>query len=604
MTGGGAGVGALTGGDPTAGLISWRDWWHFNQDAFLDLRRSIRQMAVRTQSDGASSALRTLLSGRFASDLVREKLAPALSEIIANERSNELSTAALIALARCGDPAPADPEKSLVPVLRERLTEASQEVAESAALALGILGDESALELLAGLLADDEGARTLFGGGRAVSSRTRAFAAYSLGLLSEQARNNRTRQRAARALLVPLEAQKEPQQDIQVACLVALSLCRLDFERGEAQSASWVSRQSLAHFLLEYLAEPRRRTLVRAHAVNTLGLLALDAPATLRTEIEQALLSELRRGRALENAVAQSCIQALGLLADCDADPLDAQLRAALVRALDDTDLGTRFFALIALGEAGGHIGSGERSEEGRAECRNALINELVRGRSRMRPWAALALGVQEFRVRAQGGLPSSLVQGELRGWLRSESAPEELGAGAIALGLCHDEGAIPLLREKLSAASPTDSQGYVALALGLIGAREAAPELRTIVLAARYRPWILEPAATALALLGDRDVEPQLVEALRTTQSQSTQAALARALGQIGDGRAFDPLLALARDKASPGGTRAFAAIALGMLAERHDLPWYVPLSRDRNYLAVTPTLLGGDGQGVLEIF
>jgi len=604
MTTGPTQSGPTTGGDPTVGLVSWRDWWHFNQDGFLDLRRSIQQAVVRTASDGPSSTLRTLLSARLDADVVRDKLAPALSQLITDERSNELCTAALIALGRCGDPTPPEAADSLVPVLRGRLADSSQEVDESATLALGILGDESALDLLASLLADDAAARAALGGGRAVPSRTRAFAAYALGLMASQARNNRTRQRVARALLVPLEAPKEAQQDLQVACLVALSIDRLDFDRGELQSANWVSRQSLVHFLLEYLVQPHRRTLVRAHTVNALALLVREAPATLRTEVEQALLSELRRGRALENAVAESCVQGLGLLADSDADAQDGELRAALVRALADNDQVTRFFTLIALGEAGGHMGSGERSEEGRTGCRNVLINELVRGRSRMRPWAALALGVQEFRVRAQGGEPSSLVRSMLCDWLRSESSPEEVGAGAIALGLCRDEDAIPLLREKLASTSPTDSQGYVAMALGMIGAREAIPELRTIVLAARYRPWVLEPAATALALLGDRELETQLIDALRASQSQSTQAALARALGQICDTRAFEPLLAMARDQGMPGNTRAFAAIALGMLAERHDLPWQVPLARDRNYVAATPTLLGGDGQGVLEIF
>jgi HEAT repeat protein len=607
MTGGPGGPGGaapLSGGDPTGGLLSWRDWWHFNQDAFLDLRRNFRQAAVRTASDGAGDALHSLLDARRSAEVVRGQLAPALTQIVTDERSNELLTAALIALARCGDPDPADPTHSLVPVLRSRLLDASQEVSETSALALGILGDESALDLLAGLLADDASGRALLGGGRSVTSRTRAFAAYSLGLMGEQARNNRMRQRVARALLAPLEAQKEPQQDVQVACVIGLSLDRLDLERGEAQSANWVSRQSLVHFLIAYLDEPHTRTLVRAHTANALALLVLDAPGALRTEVELALTAELRRGRQLENTIAESCVQGLGLLADSDNDALDGELRAGIARSLEVPDQATRFFGLIALGEAGGHLGSGQGSEEGRIECRNLLVNELVRGRSRMRPWAALALGVQEFRVRGAGGEPSSFVRSELRDWLRRENAPEEVGAGALALGLCRDELAIPLLRAKLNTSSPTDSQGYVALALGMIGAHEALPELREIVLASRYRPWILEPAATALALLGDREIEGQLLEALRSTQSQSTQAALGRALGQIGDVSSVDPLLALARDKSAPGGTRSFAAIALGMLAERHDLPWHVPLARDRNYLAVTPTLIGGDGQGVLEIF
>ncbi|MBK7644333.1 MAG: HEAT repeat domain-containing protein [Planctomycetes bacterium] len=604
MTGGTPGPGPTTGGDPASGLVSWRDWWHFNQDAFLDLRRSIQRAAVETGGDGFGPQLRSLLNARLDEEQVRAKLAPALLKLLADESSNEIATAALVALARSGDAQPAQAKDSLVPALRARLTDSSQEVAESAALALGILGDESGLDLLASLLQDDEEARKLLGGGRSVSTRTRSFAAYSLGLLAEQAHNNRTRQRAARGLCAALGARREPPQDVQVACVIALSLDRLDPERGQTQSAEWVSRQSLVHALLESLDAPHRRATVRAHIVTALARLVLDAGGTLRTEVERALLDELRRGRALENEVSQSCVQALGLLADADADPLDVEMRAVLLRALDTTDQATRFFALIALGEAGGHPGSGERSDEGRAQCRNALLNELVRGRSRMRPWAAIALGVQEFRVRGAGGEPSSQVRKELRDWLRAEGSPEEVGAGSIALGLAHDVEAAQLLRAKLGKSSPTDSQGYVALALGMTGTTDALPELRAITLAARYRPWVLEPAATALALLGDRDIESQLLDALRSTQSLSTQSALARAIGQIGDARVFDPMLALAQDRGLPGSTRAFATIALGMLGERGDLPWYVPLARDRNYIAVTPTLMGGDGQGVLEIF
>ena len=126
MTGGPSGSGPSTGGDPSGGLVSWRDWWHFNQDTFLDLRRSIQIAVVRTASDGASGALRGLLSSRLDADLIRNKLTPALSEILADERSNELTTATLIALGRCGDPLPADPTHSLVPALRARLNDASR----------------------------------------------------------------------------------------------------------------------------------------------------------------------------------------------------------------------------------------------------------------------------------------------------------------------------------------------------------------------------------------------------------------------------------------------------------------------------------------------
>ncbi len=604
MSGGAPGANPKTGGDPLGDLLSWRDWWHFNQDGFLDLRNSIEAASVRTGSDGPANVLRTLLAMRPSRAQVHDTLVPALARILRDERSNELATAALLALARVGDPQPAEASASLVPLLRARLTDASQEVSETAALALGVLGDESALATLEDLCADGERGRALLAG-RSVSTRTRAFAAYGLGLLADGARNNRVRQLVARALLPLLDAgARPPPVDLEVATVVALSLDRLDLERGEAQSAAWVSRQSLVHALLEIERDPQRRALARAHALSTLTRLVLDAPAILRDEVRRELLVLLRRERALENEVVQCAVQAAGLLADADADELDGELRAALVRELDDADQSTRFFAAIALGEAGAHAGHGERAEEGRAQCRNALVNELLRGRSRLKPWAALALGVQEFRVREGGGAPSDLARSALLDWTRAQNSPEELGAGAIALALARAEAAPPLLREKLAASGPTEAQGFLALALGMLGTTEAIPQLRSIAKGARFRPWVLEPAAEGLALLGDHELQSELLEALRDSQSLALQASLAHALGLVADARALEPLLALAKSESSSSGARAAAVIALGMLAERGDRAWYVPLARDRNYRAVTPTLLGGDGQGLLEIF
>jgi hypothetical protein len=92
--------------------------------AVLDAGRVVEQgtHGELVAAGGAYARLAALQATRGeGADVVREKLAPSLSEIVANERSNELSTAALIALARCGDPAPDDPQQSLVPVLRARL---------------------------------------------------------------------------------------------------------------------------------------------------------------------------------------------------------------------------------------------------------------------------------------------------------------------------------------------------------------------------------------------------------------------------------------------------------------------------------------------------
>ena len=47
----------------------------------------------------------------------------------------------------------------------------------------------------------------------------------------------------------------------------------------------------------------------------------------------------------------------------------------------------------------------------------------------------------------------------------------------------------------------------------------------------------------------------------------------------------------------------RAFAGVALGIVADKEDLPWNSKISIDINYRANTTTLTGGDGTGLLDI-
>ena len=82
----------------------------------------------------------------------------------------------------------------------------------------------------------------------------------------------------------------------------------------------------------------------------------------------------------------------------------------------------------------------------------------------------------------------------------------------------------------------------------------------------------------------------------------RKVQAALANAIGQIGDRRAIPLLVALTKDDAQTKLGRAFAAAALGGVCERFALPWNLPLSRDANYGAPVDTLSNG-ATGVLDI-
>jgi hypothetical protein len=85
--------------------------------------------------------------------------------------------------------------------------------------------------------------------------------------------------------------------------------------------------------------------------------------------------------------------------------------------------------------------------------------------------------------------------------------------------------------------------------------------------------------------------------------KSLATQASIASALGFIGDARSIEPLVAMLEDKKMTPRARAFAAVALGLVADKEPLPWNSKLSVGINYRANTTTLANGEGTGILEI-
>jgi HEAT repeat protein len=92
-------------------------------------------------------------------------------------------------------------------------------------------------------------------------------------------------------------------------------------------------------------------------------------------------------------------------------------------------------------------------------------------------------------------------------------------------------------------------------------------------------------------------------VTQLQDADTLTTQAAIASALGFIGDARSVDPLVGMLKDQELTGGARGFAAVALGIVAEKEELPWNAKFSVDINYRANTTTLTGENGTGLLDI-
>ncbi|MCB9913980.1 MAG: HEAT repeat domain-containing protein [Planctomycetes bacterium] len=170
-------------------------------------------------------------------------------------------------------------------------------------------------------------------------------------------------------------------------------------------------------------------------------------------------------------------------------------------------------------------------------------------------------------------------------------------------LGLCGDRRALPTLRAHLEAGADDGARGHAAVALGLLGVRDADADLARALREAPHRPELLGDAAVGLALLGRKDVSALLDELIDDRAAASVQSACLTSLGEVGDGRAVDALLELLQDEARPDLTRARAAAALGRLCEPAGQPWTAAFLRHANYLALTDTLLGEHGTGLLGL-
>lgn len=599
---------------PTGDMTSWTTWWSFRRDPYLELRRAIHATGASTPGGafplGRGEASQRTVSLRPDAAFLRQRVVPGLIAALEEHRNKDIRTACMVALAKIGDDGRG--EVRFADLFLARLGDPNQEVAETAALALGILAEERAAMQLVHLLRSDATGRRL-AGEREVPDRTRAFAAYGLGLVGFRSEREDVRRFAVTNLADALVRERFAAHDVPVACLTALGLIPLDARELPVEAGAWSSPSASlgaqVRFLLEVLADRERSPRVRAHVPTALSSLLEGRTAgregeRLKGEVVAALVGLLTPGSREWKEVRQGCVIALGLLGDCDADGVDVLVRETLEREVQRGELLARFLAVIALGEISGRSGTGAEPDVALAGIRKQLLTRLARGTSMSRPWAAFALALGERRRLELGGLPAPAVARALRSGLDQAASPDERGAMCLALGLLRDPEAIPAVQrtfEKLSADLP---KGYAAVALGMLRAVEAAPLLRDVVRRSRFRPLLLRESAVALALIGDKQAVPLLIGELAGAGSLSSQAALASALGTIGDARAAEPLLEFLEDGSKTERARAFAAVALGIVGDKEPLPWNSKIARSVNWMAAPATMTDPlAGTGVLDL-
>ena len=130
------------------------------------------------------------------------------------------------------------------------------------------------------------------------------------------------------------------------------------------------------------------------------------------------------------------------------------------------------------------------------------------------------------------------------------------------------------VLLDKLERIQDDSARGYLCLSLGMLRAKEATEPIRRIIEESKYRPELLQQAAIALGLMGDDQLVASLIETMNKAGSLSSQAALSSALGFIGDRNSIDPLVTMLENGELSKSARGFAAVALGIIADREPLP------------------------------
>jgi len=490
--------------------------------------------------------------------------------------------ASLLALAEIG----VEPEESQK-ILERSLASGNQSVSETAAFASGVLGSDASLATLRALFEDREAGRKLCGDRKEVHWRTRAMAAYGMGLMAGRPQTPKYRELIQSYLLGFLStegAKRAPQKDVRVATILALGMIP-DPERKAVAA------------LERYLAENREKEeVVCAHVPPAIARILKNAAAGDRERYAREAMCMLDgEHRRVERLLRPGLPIAIGILTRSD----DAHAPAAIesLRKAIDRELSANpecaYMSLIALGQIAGTGAPG-------CDAERALLARLGDSGSRVasRSWTALALGIAGFAQAERRALPAGDTVGAMMlDVMREIRDPEQVSAFAVALGLRKYAAAKAELLRQLASTKDDRYRGFFAIGLALLDATDAIPSLREIVDNSTRRPTVLNQSAIGLGILGDKTVVPKLTTILADVgaSSSAVQAAVSDALGFVGDHRAITPLTkTLGDEKAARGTTaRIYAAVALGLIGDKDADTWMFRLTQGFNYFASVETLL-----------
>jgi len=561
----------------------WELWWWHNREAFLELDR--RRHRPTTGGEG------TLGTRAISDHGLRNRLVPRLLELLEENEDSRLTSGVLLSLGRIGEV----PGARLGAAIRPFLADRNQRVCESACIALGVLGRPQDMPLLRDLLLDTKAGRQAFDRSR-VTRRMRSFAAYSIGLIGQRSDNLDVRRYAVRALLMSfLLTEEDASPDTRMATVIALGMVAPGWRGGEKGTES-TSNRVLAERLLEVLQDRREHDDVRAHVPAVLAGIYPGLEGELRDEVVKVLCTLPYKRTNTAEAIRLGCVQALGQVGDADPDEHDERIRHVLMQLNANGKRAVRGIALLALARCASRPGTGEEPLAAAADVSKLLATRIARGRSFERGWAGLSYGVFAHGLREAGSpLPGEAFE-PLRYLRRRGRSATETTAAALGLGLAGDHGAIEELAD-LDDFNDDQAMIHGAWALGLSGSSGGIESLRDLMHDSEHRPGVMEASALALAALGHAPLSLELQEIGKDCDCLTTQGAVSLSLGRVGTEGVLELLTGKLLDETNTGLERAYAAFAVGRLADRDVRPWSSRISTGLNYRSTSPSLRGGGG-------
>ncbi len=605
----GGGSGPTTGGrgvQLTEDLTEWKFWWEFNKDPYIRLRDAVLQGGPQTGSDdfflGSTRRSEARDSLRPTEEQILGEILPALKKAIDSTEQRDINSSCMVAMAKIGTN---HPDFKLLDVFKPRLRKNDLEISETAALSIGIaaIAEEDAVDLLTGLALDNTKGREACGStGTAVNYRVRSFALYGLGLLAHKHSKTEIKAQAFQVMKEVLEKDQASVRDLKVAAINGMSILNLGSSTEQEKALLDEVLQCLEGYYMKSLGAGEQ--LIQAHCPTAIAkLIGRDHEKSDRyKQLFADDLQEKGKVKRVNNDIFRSCAMALGMMArphddkDDKKNPDNKFSKLLLDTYHDHKDLQTRSFALLALGQIGGDLN------------REILLKEFDKGgKNQEKTWCSLALGVYCFHKYEQQRevVRETTIGATLTDALKQNKDPSLIGALAIGLGLCRATEAADTMRSlMLSNVAKEEMAGYLCIGLALMNDVRSIEDMRNVVQQWTRRDQLLQQAAIALGKLGDKKVAEMLLNLMSAEGENNLAklAAIASALGFIGDQRSIRPLKDMLFNSKLSELARAFAAVALGGVADKEMLPWNSKIGVNLNYRASVETLTNS-ATGILDI-